>query len=410
MFTKVERLISLRNLRPKKKEGFLKVISIFSFLGIMLGVSILIIVMSVMNGFKTDLTNKILGLNPHIVIQSNGYKIEEKFISSLKSKFKNINISKTYSGEGIVISNDSAKGIVIKGIDEENKESLNFLKKNFFDNNLKKFKKNTALIGSELSFNLNLKLGDKINLTSSAFVATPFGGLPKQETLIVSGIFNTGFYEFDQNFVFLNLSDALSIFDKAKNDQNLEIYIENPMQADSYKKSIQELNENYFVYSWSDLNKSFFSALKVERNVMFIILTLIVVVAAFNIISGLTILIKNKTKEIAILKTLGLSNASIKKSFFLTGFTIGFFATITGIILGVVFSVNIEKIRIFLTNTFNFEIFPSDVYFLDQLPSEINIYSIFVIFIFSLAISALASYLPAMVISNMKTFRALKYD
>ena len=410
MFTKVERLISLRNLRPKKKEGFLKVISIFSFLGIMLGVSILIIVMSVMNGFKTDLTNKILGLNPHIVIQSNGYKIEEKFISSLKSKFKNINISKTYSGEGIVISNDSAKGIVIKGIDEENKESLNFLKKNFNDNNLKKFKKNTALIGSELSFNLNLKLGDKINLTSSAFVATPFGGLPKQETLIVSGIFNTGFYEFDQNFVFLNLSDALSIFDKAKNDQNLEIYIENPMQADSYKKSIQELNENYFVYSWSDLNKSFFSALKVERNVMFIILTLIVVVAAFNIISGLTILIKNKTKEIAILKTLGLSNASIKKSFFLTGFTIGFFATITGIILGVVFSVNIEKIRIFLTNTFNFEIFPSDVYFLDQLPSEINIYSIFVIFIFSLAISALASYLPAMVISNMKTFRALKYD
>ena len=366
--------------------------------------------MSVMNGFKTDLTNKILGLNPHIVIQSNGYKIEEKFISSLKSKFKNINISKTYSGEGIVISNDSAKGIVIKGIDEENKESLNFLKKNFNDNNLKKFKKNTALIGSELSFNLNLKLGDKINLTSSAFVATPFGGLPKQETLIVSGIFNTGFYEFDQNFVFLNLSDALSIFDKAKNDQNLEIYIENPMQADSYKKSIQELNENYFVYSWSDLNKSFFSALKVERNVMFIILTLIVVVAAFNIISGLTILIKNKTKEIAILKTLGLSNASIKKSFFLTGFTIGFFATITGIILGVVFSVNIEKIRIFLTNTFNFEIFPSDVYFLDQLPSEINIYSIFVIFIFSLAISALASYLPAMVISNMKTFRALKYD
>ena len=410
MFTKVERLISLINLRPKKKEGFLKVISIFSFLGIMLGVSILIIVMSVMNGFKTDLTNKILGLNPHIVIQSNGYKIEEKFISSLKSKFKNINISKTYSGEGIVISNDSAKGIVIKGIDEENKESLNFLKKNFNDNNLKKFKKNTALIGSELSFNLNLKLGDKINLTSSAFVATPFGGLPKQETLIVSGIFNTGFYEFDQNFVFLNLSDALSIFDKAKNDQNLEIYIENPMQADSYKKSIQELNENYFVYSWSDLNKSFFSALKVERNVMFIILTLIVVVAAFNIISGLTILIKNKTKEIAILKTLGLSNASIKKSFFLTGFTIGFFATITGIILGVVFSVNIEKIRIFLTNTFNFEIFPSDVYFLDQLPSEINIYSIFVIFIFSLAISALASYLPAMVISNMKTFRALKYD
>ena len=410
MFTKAERLISLRNLRPKKKEGFLKVISIFSFLGIMLGVAILIIVMSVMNGFKTDLTNKILGLNPHIVIQSNGFKIEDKFISNLKNKFNNIQITKTYSGEGIVISNNSAKGIIIKGVDEENKESINFLKKNILNGDLQKFKKNTAFIGSELAFNLNLDIGDKINLTSSAFVSTPFGGLPKQETLIISGIFNTGFYEFDQNFVFLNLSDALSIFDKVNNDQNLEVYIKDPMKADVYKKLIQELNQNYFVYSWSDLNKSFFSALKVERNVMFIILTLIVVVAAFNIISGLTILIKNKTKEIAILKTLGLSNNSIKKSFFLTGFTIGFFATITGIILGVIFSINIEKIRFFLSKTFNLEIFPSDVYFLDQLPSEININSILIIFIFSLIISAFASYLPAMIISKMKTFRALKYD
>ena len=410
MFTKAERLISFRNLRPKKKEGFLKVISIFSFLGIMLGVSILIIVMSVMNGFKTDLTNKILGLNPHLIVQPNGFKIDEEFILNLKNKFKILNISKTYSGEGIVISNENAKGIIIKGLDEENKESLNFLKENISNGNLQKFKKNTAFVGSELAFNLGLKVGDKINLTSSAFVATPFGGLPKQETLIISGVFNTGFNEFDQNFVFLNLSDALSIFDKAKNDQNLEIYIEDPMQADLYKKKIQDLNQNYFVYSWSDINKSFFSALKVERNVMFIILTLILVVAAFNIISGLTILIKNKTKEIAILKTLGLSNNSIKKSFFLTGFTIGFSATVVGVLFGIIFSKNIEKIRIFLSKVLNLEIFPSDVYFLEKLPSEINFSSIFLIFIFSLIISALASYLPAMIISKMKTFRALKYD
>ena len=410
MFTKAERLISLRNLRPKKKEGFLKVISIFSFLGIMLGVAILIIVMSVMNGFKTDLTNKILGLNPHIVIQSNGFRINDKFLSILEKKFKNITISKTFSGEGIVISNNNVKGIIVKGIDKKNQKSLNFLKENITSGSLKKFEENTAFIGSELAFNLDIKVGDKINLTSSAFISTPFGGLPKQETLIISGIFNTGFFEFDQNFVFLNLSDALSIFNKDTKDQNLEIYVENPMQADSYKKKIQKLNENYFVYSWSDLNKSFFNALKVERNVMFIILTLIVVVAAFNIISGLTILIKNKTKEIAILKTLGLSNNSIKKSFFLTGFTIGFFATIAGIVLGVTFSKNIEKLRIFLSNTFNFEIFPSDVYYLEQLPTEINFYSIFIIFLFSILISALASYLPALTITNMKTFRALKYD
>tara|TARA_A100001015_G_scaffold278261_1_gene338294 strand:+ start:1485 stop:2717 length:1233 start_codon:yes stop_codon:yes gene_type:complete len=410
LFTQVERLISLRNLRPKKKEGFLKVISIFSFLGIMLGVAILIIVMSVMNGFKTDLTKKILGLNPHIVIDSNSFKIENEFIENLKRKFQHINISKTYSGEGVIVSNDNAKGIIIKGVDSNNKDSLIFLEKNISEGDLNKFKKNTAFIGAELAFNLNLKIGDKINLMSSAFVATPFGGLPKQEILTVAGIFNTGFYEFDQNFVFLNLFDALSIFDKEEHDQNLEIYLTNPMKADSLKNEIQKLNQNYFVYSWSDLNKSFFSALKVERNVMFIILTLILIVAAFNIISGLTILIKNKTKEIAILKTLGLSNNSIKKSFFLTGFTIGFFATITGIFLGVIFSLNIEKIRNILSNVFNFEIFPSDVYFLEQLPSEINVYSILIIFIFSLIVSALASYLPAMTISKMKTFRALKYE
>ena len=410
MFTKAERLISLRNLRPKKKEGFLKVISIFSFLGIMLGVAILIIVMSVMNGFKTDLTKKILGLNPHIIIESNSFKIENEFIENLKKKFQHINISKTYSGEGIVVSNDNAKGIIIKGVDSSNKESLNFLEKNISKGDLNKFEENTAFIGAELAFNLDLKIGDKINLMSSAFVTTPFGSLPKQETLTIVGIFNTGFYEFDQNFVFLNLSDALSIFDKEEHDQNLEIYLIDPMKADSFKNEIQKLNQNYFVYSWSDLNKSFFSALKVERNVMFIILTLILIVAAFNIISGLTILIKNKTKEIAILKTLGLSNNSIKKSFFLTGFTIGFFATITGILLGVIFTLNIEKIRNILSNVFNFEIFPSDVYFLEQLPSEINVYSIIIIFIFSLIISALASYLPAMAISKMKTFRALKYE
>ena len=410
MFTKAERLISLRNLRPKKKEGFLKVISIFSFLGIMLGVAILIIVMSVMNGFKTDLTKKILGLNPHIVVQSNGYKIQDGFIEDLKNKITNISISKTYSGEGVVISNDNAKGIIIKGVDADNKKSLSFLDQNTSNGNLNNFKKNTAFIGAELAYNLDLKVGDKINLMSSAFIATPFGGMPKQEALTVVGIFNTGFFEFDQNFVFLNLFDALSIFDKEENDQNLEIYLSDPMNADKLKDQIQKINKNYFVYSWTDLNKSFFSALKVERNVMFVILTLILIVAAFNIISGLTILIKNKTKEIAILKTLGLSNNSIKKSFFLTGFTIGFLATIAGIFVGVIFSINVEKIRMILSNFFNLEIFPSDVYFLEQLPSEININSIIIIFIFSLIISALASYLPAMRISKMKTFRALKYD
>ena len=410
MFTKVERLISSRNLRPKKKEGFLKIISIFSFLGIMLGVAILIIVMSVMNGFKTDLTNKILGLNPHIVVQPNGFVIDDNFSLKLKDNLKDISISKTYSGEGIIIVNDKAKGVIFKGINNNEKKIKEFLEKNIVSGDIKKFTKNNIFIGSELAFNLNLNEGDNINLMSSAFVATPLGSLPKQENFLIAGVFNTGFIEFDQNIIFLTTDDALSIFDKNIKDLNLEIYLKDPLKANTYKKIIEKFDQKYFIYTWSDLNKSLFSALKVERNVMFIILTLIIIVAAFNIISGLTILIKNKTKEIAILKTLGLKDAAIKKSFFLTGFTIGFFATVSGIILGIIFSLNIEKIRIFLSTFFNLEIFPSDIYFLEKLPSEINLYSIFIIFILSLLVSAIASYIPARHISKMKTFRALKYE
>ena len=410
MFTKAEKLISLRNLRPKKKEGFLKIISIFSFIGIMLGVAILIIVMSVMNGFKTDLTNKILGLNPHIVIQPNSFKIEDNFINSLKKKFKNISLSKTYSGEGIIIINNSAKGVILKGVSKKKKNINEFFKNFLLEGNMNKLDSNYVFIGSELAFNLNLTKGDSLSLMSSAFVATPLGSIPKQERFKVAGIFSTGFLEFDQNVVFLNIENALSIFNKEEKDQNIEIYLNDPLKANKFKKEIQKMNPNYFVYTWSDLNKSFFSALKVERNVMFLILSLILVVAAFNIISGLTILIKNKTKEIAILKTLGLNNNSIKKSFFLTGFSIGFLSTLCGIILGTVISLNIEKIRIFLSKVLNLEIFPSDIYFLDKLPSEINFISLVIIFIISISISAIASYLPAMKISNMKTFRALRYE
>ena len=410
MFTRAERLISLRNLKPKKKEGFLKIISIFSFIGIMLGVAILIIVMSVMNGFKSDLTNKILGLNPHIVIEPNSFKIDDDFILRLKEEFKDIRFSKSFAGEGIIISNNNAKGVLLKGINKNEKNSKDFFKNFITQGNIKDLNTNKVFIGSELSFNLNLKVGDTLSLMSSSFVSTPIGSIPKQENFKIAGIFNTGFVEFDQNIVFLNIVDALSIFDKESDDQNIEIYLENPLEANFYKEKIQKINQNYFIYTWSDMNKSLFSALKVERNVMFIILTLIVIVAAFNIISGLTILIKNKTKEIAILKTLGLSNISIKKTFFLTGLAIGFLASISGVILGILFSINIEKIRIFLSAIFNFEIFPSDIYFLEKLPSEISFTSVFLIFIISLIISAVASYLPAMKISKMSTFRALRYE
>ncbi|MFL2883075.1 MAG: lipoprotein-releasing ABC transporter permease subunit [Pelagibacteraceae bacterium] len=410
MFNKSERIIALRNLKPKKKEGFLKIISIFSFLGIMLGVAILIIVMSVMNGFRTELTNKILGFNPHIIIKPYNNIISEDFKVKLKSDFKDFKITEAYNGEAVLITNDLAKGIMIKGLEENKSYNYEFLKDNIIDGSYKNFNKGSIILGKELAISLGVVVGDYLNIMSSAFISTPIGGIPKQEQFKISAVFSTGFYEFDQNVAFLNLNDALSFFNKKKEDSNLEIYLKNPILADKFKEEIEKINESFYVYTWTDLNKSFFGALKVERNVMFLILTLIIIVAAFNIISGLTILIKNKTKEIAILKTLGLSNLSITKSFFLTGFTIGLIATISGIFFGVVFSFYIEEIRYFISSTFNLKIFPPDIYFLEEMPSEINLSSVSLIFVFSLVITSLASYFPAKIITKMSTIKALKYD
>ena len=411
MFTSVEKLIALRNLRPKKKEGFLKVISTFSFIGIMLGVAILIIVMSVMNGFRTDLTNKILGFNPHLIIKPyNDEKINSSFKKKLSNNFKNLKFLDSFSGEGVVMNGETTKGVLIKGLDQNNKKNSIFLEKILIEGSENIISGNGVVVGKQLAFDLNLKIGDKINLLSSAFINTPFGGLPKQEIYIVKGIFSSGFYEFDQNVIFLNLKDTLIFFNKTTDDISLEVFLQNPLDANIVKDQIQKLDSNFYIYSWIDLNKSFFGALKVERNVMFIILTLIIIVAAFNIVSGLTILIKNKTKEIAILKTLGLSNKSIVKSFFLTGFTIGLTATIAGLLIGILFSVYIESIRIFLSNFLNVEIFPPDIYFFEKMPSEINSISILIIFLLSLITTTIASLIPAFAITKMNTIQALKYE
>ncbi len=409
MFNKVERLISSRNLKPKKKEGFLKVISIFSFLGIMLGVAILIIVMSVMNGFRNDLTNKIIGFNPHIVIKPYSSDIDQSFKLKLKREYQFFKITETFGGEAVVVNNDLVKGVFVKGINKKS-ENIKSIENNLIDGNLQDFEVGKIILGKQLAINLGVVVGDSINLMSSAFISTPMGGLPMQESFEIVAVFSSGFYEFDQGVVFLNLNDSLSFFDKTEKDLNLEIKLDDPLKADFYKKKIEMINENYYVYSWTDLNKSFFAALKLERNIMFIILTLIIIVAAFNIISGLTILIKNKTKEIAIFKTLGLSNQSITKSFFLTGFTIGFLASIAGVIFGVIFSFYIEDIRFFISSTFNLEIFPEDIYYLDKLPSEINPISILIIFLFSIIVTAVASFFPAKAVSKMDTIKALKYE
>ncbi len=411
MLTNIEKLITIRNLKSKKKEGFLKIISAFSFLGIMLGVAILIIVMSVMNGFRSELTQRILGFNSHITIKPYSDQIDNKFYLDIKKKIEDKGlVVKAYNGEAVVLVNEIAKGILIRGLENETTSQLKFFSNNIIDGKLSNFDNGKIIIGKQLAIELGVVVGDKINIMSSSLVTTPAGFIPKQSLYEISAVFSSGLYEFDRNVVFFNLLDSLSFFEKNIEEFNLEIFLKNPLNADIYKNEIEKMNSNYYVFSWSDMNKSFFSALKVERNVMFLILTLIIIVAAFNIISGLTILIKNKTKEIAILRSLGLSQKSITKSFFLTGFLIGFFATIVGAILGIIFSFYIEEIRQFLSTVFGLQIFPEDVYFLDEMPSELTIKSILSISIFSLITTALASLFPSIAVSKIEPVKALKYE
>ena len=411
MISEIEKTIAFRYLKPKRKEGFLKIISIFSFLGIALGVAVLIIVMSVMNGFRTELIDKILGFNAHIIIKPYEKKIESQNLNELNS-LSNI-IEKTmfsFNGEGILINKDVTKGILVRGYLKSDLKKINLLQKGIYEGSLANFNKNTVSIGKDLAISLDLKVDDKITLMSSAGIQTIIGSLPKQESFTISSIFNSGFAEFDQNVIFMPVEDAISFFEASDDDLFLEIYLKKPERVDEAKKKIQNLFSDHFVYSWADLNKSFFGALKVERNVMFIILSLIIVVAAFNIISGLTILVKNKTKEIAILRTLGVSKKSIAKIFFLVGFSIGFFATLTGVLLGVLFSYNIEKIRSLLSDLFNISLFPEEIYFLSKMPSEIDLNSILIITLCSLAITVLVSIFPSYSASKLDPIKALKYE
>ena len=411
MFNTIEKLITVRNLKPKKKEGFLKVISIFSFLGIMLGVATLIIVMSVMNGFRTELTDKILGFNPHITIKPYTNSVSQDFYLNIRNEYKNSNIIKTFSSEAVIMMNDKAKGVLVRGIDTNQIDEIKlFNNNNIIDGTILNFKQNTVVIGKQLAIELGVVVGDRINIMSSTSSSTLLGLVPKQSVYKIVSVFSSGLYDYDRNVVFFTINDSFSFFEKSENDIVLEMYVKDPLNADRYKGEIQRKNPNLFVTSWSDLNKSFLSALKVERNVMFLILTLIIIVAAFNIISGLTILIKNKTKEIAILKALGLSKQSIIKSFFLTGFLIGLIATIAGVLLGIIFSIYIEEIRQFLSSVFNLQIFPEDVYFLDKMPSEISVNSILLISIFSIFISSLASFFPSLVVTKIEPIKALKYE
>ena len=409
MISTLEKEITFRFLKTRKKDGFLNVISIFSFIGIGLGVAVLIIVMSVMNGFRTELINKIVGFNAHITVDPYENEIElEKINQNLKSISKDLILSN--SGEAIIIKSDTSKGILLRGYKSNDFYKLKIFNNDLFLGNNEILSKNYLSIGKELSFTLSLDIGDSVTLMSSAGVETIIGNLPKQKTFLVSSIFESGMAEFDNNIAFVNLETLEEFFNLDKKNRNLEIYLNNPQNIEYQKTVVQNNFPNEFVYTWSDMNRSLFSALKIERNVMFIILSLIIIVAAFNIISGLTILVKNKTRDIAILKSIGVLNKSIIKIFFLIGVIIGTSATIFGIFLGVTFSLYVENLRQMLSSMFNISLFPEEIYFLNTMPSEINPFSIFIISVCSIVITIIVSIFPALKAAKLDPIKTLKYE
>ena len=410
MISTLEKEITFRFLKARKKDGFLNVISIFSFIGISLGVAVLIIVMSVMNGFRTELIDKIVGFNAHITVKPYENIIEIEKLKQDNLKLISNGLILSNSGEAIMIKSDTSKGIVLRGYANDDFSKLKLVKNKNFLGNRNNLRKNFISIGKELSFTLNLDIGDDITIMSSSGIETIIGNIPKQKTFTVVSIFESGLVDFDNNIAFINLSTLEEFFNLDKDDRNLEIYLKNPQKIEDQKEIVQKIFKNEFVYSWSDMNSALFSALKVERNVMFIILSLIIIVAAFNIISGLTILVKNKTKDIAILKSIGVLNKSIIKIFFLVGVIIGTSATIFGIILGVTFSIYVEDLRQFLSTLFNISLFPEEIYFLSTMPSEINPPSILLISLCSIIITIFVSIFPALKAAKLDPVKALKYE
>ena len=411
MISTLEKEITFRFLKARKKDGFLNVISIFSFIGISLGVAVLIIVMSVMNGFRSELINKIVGFNAHITVQS----YDKKYINPARFNIPQLNsISKNLissnSGEAIIVQKDISKGIVLRGYSQNDFSKLKIIKDETFIGDRNSLTKNYISIGKELSFTLGLNIGDDVTIMSSSGIETIIGSLPKKKTFTVISLFESGLTDFDNNIAFINLDTLDEFFNLTNDDRILEIYLKNPQNIENQKFIVQKIFPDEFVYSWADTNSSLFSALKVERNVMFIILSLIIIVAAFNIISGLTILVKNKTRDIAILKSIGVLNKSIIKIFFLVGVIIGTSATIFGIFLGVIFSMYVENLRQFLSNVFDISLFPEEIYFLSTMPSEINPSSIFIISLCSILITTIVSIFPALKAAKLDPVQSLKYE
>lgn len=412
-FSPFERMMAGRYLRARKAEGFVSVIAGFSFLGITLGVATLIIVMSVMNGFREELVGRILGLNGHLnVYAMNGpiYNYQD-MLNKVKNTAGVQSVRPMIEGQVLVSVNGAASGAMVRGLSEQD-----FITKPIIADGIKagdpsSFKGTNVAIGSEMARKLNLKIGDTITLLTPKGKATPFGTVPRSASYKVSLIFDVGMYEYNAGFVFMPLDTAQTFFMMDNAVNTLEVMADSPMNIDRVKDDISfAVGQDAKVYDWRDANKSFINALDVERNVMFMILTLIIIVAAFNIISSMIMLVKDKGKDIAIMRTMGASRAMMLRIFILTGASIGVAGTLGGALLGITFAVNIESIRQFLQGLSGTDLFNSEIYFLSKLPAVVEWDEVMTVVVMSLVISIAATIYPAWRASRLDPVEALRYE
>jgi len=413
-FSGFEWMLALRYLRARRKEGFISVIAGFSFIGIMLGVATLIIVMAVMNGFRNELFDKILGLNGHMLVRPLGEEFKNyddvaKRLREIKQVKKAIPL---VEGQVMISAEDTARGVIVRGIREDDLKTLDAVGSNIYFGTIDNFdSKRGIVLGTRLANALGVRVGDGITLISPRGAQTPFGTAPRIQRYPVAAIFEIGMSQYDETIAFLPLTQAQAFFNSPESVTALEVMLDNPDAVNAVRPDLAAmLPPNLIMSDWRERNATFYNTLKVERNVMFLILTLIVLVAALNIISGLIMLVKDKSSSIAILRTMGATRGAIMRVFFITGASIGVVGTLAGLALGVLVCLNIEAIREFIAYATNTDLFSSDVYFLSRLPADMDLSEVATVVIMALTLSVLATIYPSWRAARLDPVDALRYE